>query len=83
MRAEVFLMRKRSSRILDVAKRGAEARFQDLLHEARLLLLAFPHLRDAFDKDELPISFIVARGSGCLTRRKSTGRGKQRLRAAD
>jgi hypothetical protein len=62
-------MRKRSSHILDLAKRAAEARLRDLVHEARLLLLAFPHLRDAFDKDELPIAFIVAKGSGRLTKR--------------
>ncbi len=60
-------MRKHARPILELARRGAEAR-RDLLHELRLLLLAFPHLRDAFDKDELPIPFIV-KGSGRLTRR--------------
>jgi len=35
-------------------------------------MLAFPHLRDAFDKDELPITFIVAKGSGRLTKRTRT-----------
>ena len=65
-------MQKRSPRILELARRGAEARLRDLVHEVRLLLLAFPHLRDAFDKDELPISFIVAKGSGRLTRRTRT-----------
>jgi hypothetical protein len=62
-------MQKHSPRIFELARRGAEARLRDLLHEVRLLLLAFPHLRDAFDKDELPITFIVAKGSGRLTRR--------------
>jgi hypothetical protein len=75
-------MRKRSAHVLELAKRGAEARLRDLLHEARLLLLAFPHLRDAFDKDELPIAFIVAKGSGRLTRRTAAGRGQHRQRAA-
>jgi hypothetical protein len=75
-------MTKRSSHVLDRAKREAEARLRNVLHEARLLLLAFPHLRDAFDKDELPISFIVAKGSGRLTRRTAAGQGKHRPRAA-
>jgi hypothetical protein len=64
-------MRTRARPILDLARRGAEAR-RDLLHELKLLLLAFPHLRDAFDKDELPITFLVAKGSGRLTKRTRT-----------
>jgi hypothetical protein len=59
-------MPKPSSFILESAKRNAELRFRDLLQEARLLLQLFPDLRDAFDADELPIAFIVARGSGRL-----------------
>jgi len=54
-------MAKHSSHILDLAKRGAEARLQDLAMEARLLIELFPHLKDSFDRDELPISFIVKR----------------------
>jgi hypothetical protein len=30
--------------------------------ETKLLMQLFPHLKDSFDKEELPISFIVARG---------------------
>jgi hypothetical protein len=67
-------MRTRARPILELARRGAEARLRDLLHEVRLLLLAFPRLRDAFDKDELPITFIVAKGSGRLTRRTRSQR---------
>ena len=63
-------MAKQSPRILELAKRGAEARFQDLIHEAKLLVQLFPHLRDSFDPDELPVSFIVARGSGQLKKKK-------------
>jgi len=74
-------MRTRARPILDLARRGAEAR-RALLHEVRLLLLAFPHLRDAFDEAELPISFIVAKGSGRLTRRKGGGHQRNRPRAA-
>jgi hypothetical protein len=64
-------MRRRARPILDLARRGAEAR-QQVVHELRLLLQAFPHLRDAFAKDELPISFIVAKSSGRLTKRTRT-----------
>ena len=75
-------MPKNSAHMLAFAKRLAEARLQDLTHEARLLMLAFPHLRDAFDKDELPISFIVARASGRLTRRSAEPRRARRSTAA-
>ena len=61
-------MAKHSSHILDLAKRGAEARLQDLVMEAKLLMELFPHLKDSFDKDELPISFIVKRDSQRLTK---------------
>jgi transcriptional regulator of aromatic amino acid metabolism len=75
-------MRTRARPILDLARRGAEAR-RDLIHELRLLLLAVPHLRDAFDNAELPISFIIAKGSGRLTRRKGAGHQRNRPRAAN
>ena len=70
-------MAKQSPRILDLARRGAEARFQDLVHEAKLLVELFPHLRDSFDPDELPVSFIVAKGSGRL-KKKETARRRPR-----
>jgi len=31
------------------------------VYELNVLLSAFPDLRDAFDADELPVSFIVTR----------------------
>jgi hypothetical protein len=72
--------RKHDVRVYELAKRGAEVQFRDLLHEAKLLIDLFPHLRDAFDRDELPIKFIVAKGSGALT--KTTGRRQRRMPAA-
>ena len=54
-------MAKHPPHILEWAKRGAEARLRDLIQEGQLLLDLFPHLKDAFDPDELPISFIVKR----------------------
>ena len=74
-------MPRHSSKILELAKRGAEARLQDLKHEAEMLIELFPHLRDSFDKDELPISFIVAKGSGRLTKRQA-GRKRRRMSPA-
>jgi hypothetical protein len=54
-------MTKHSSHILELAKRGAALRFRELANELDLLLRAFPDLHDAFDADELPVSFIVRR----------------------
>ncbi len=71
--------RKHDARVYELAKRGAEVQFRDLVHEAKLLIDLFPHLRDAFDRDELPIKFIVARGSRTLT--KTAGRRPRRMSA--
>jgi hypothetical protein len=67
-------MAKPASRTPNLTKRGAEARLRDLMFELKLLVELFPHLRDSYDADELPIAFIVAKGSGQLkkkTRRKA------------
>jgi hypothetical protein len=69
-------MAKHSRHILDLAKRGAEARLQDLVHEAKILIDLFPHLKDSYDKDELPVDFIVARGSGQLKKDTDLRPGK-------
>lgn len=74
-------MAKHSSNILALAKRGAEARLEDLKQEIKLLVDLFPHLRDSFDKDEMPLSFIMAKDSGRLTRKKGLRR-RQRMSAA-
>ena len=55
-------MAKYPTHILELAKRGAEARFRELLNELDLLTLSFPHLRDAVDRDDLPIKFILRKG---------------------
>jgi hypothetical protein len=62
--------RKQNTHLFQLAKRGAEARFEDLVHEAKLLMNLFPHLRDSVDKDELPMSFIIAKASGGLEARR-------------
>jgi hypothetical protein len=50
-------------RFFDLAKRGAEVRFRELVDEAKSLIGLFPHLRDAFDPDELPLPFIIKEGA--------------------
>jgi hypothetical protein len=68
-------MAQRPSHILELAKRGAEVRTRELLDELRLLVSQFPHLRDSFDKDELPVRFILAEGRGRTPESPSGRRG--------
>lgn len=56
--------------MLELAKRGAEAQVRDLVQEIKYLLDLFPHLRDSFDKDELPLPFIMERASGRAQRKQ-------------
>lgn len=56
------IMSKHSSEILHLARRGAEVRFRELVDELKFLTLSFPHLRDAVDRDSLPVEFILRRG---------------------
>jgi hypothetical protein len=65
----------------ELAKRGAEVQLRELVHEVKLLIGLFPHLRDSFDKDELPISFIVAKDSGALTKKGAGRRPRARMSA--
>lgn len=54
---------KKNEHLLELARHGAQARLSDLLHEIRLLVAMFPHLKDTFDKDELPIPFLLKKGA--------------------
>ena len=54
---------KKNDHLVELAKRGAQARLGDLVHEIKLLMGLFPHLKDNFDKDELPIDFLLKRGA--------------------
>jgi hypothetical protein len=75
--------RGRDAHLYELAKRGAEARLHELVHETRNLFGLFPHLRDSFDKDELPLPFILAKGAGRVTRRKAERpRRRHRMSAA-
>jgi hypothetical protein len=65
-------MAKHSVDILKWARRGAEARWHELQAEVASLVKSFPHLRDAVDRDELPVS-IIKRGAD-----RATGTGTRR-----
>jgi hypothetical protein len=54
-------MSESSPRIVDLSRHGAAARLREIAYELQLLLELFPDLEDAFDADELPVSFIVKR----------------------
>lgn len=73
-------MPKHPSHVLELARRGAEVRLRELVNEAKNLIGLFPDLRDSFDKDELPLKFIMAEGSGAAT--KTSGRRTRRLSPA-
>jgi hypothetical protein len=71
--------------LFELAKRGAEARLGELVQEAKYLIDLFPHLRDSFDKDELPLPFIIAKGAGRvkrITSERPRGRRKSRMSVA-
>ena len=59
---------KTNDHFVELAKRGAQAQLSDLMHEIKLLLNMFPHLRDSIDKDELPIPFLLRRGARGATK---------------
>lgn len=75
--------RKADAHLFELAKRGAEGRLRELVQEAKNLIGLFPHLRDSFDKDELPLPFIVATGARRAQKRKSLRpRWRRRVSAA-
>ena len=78
-------MAKHSPQILELARRGADARFRELLDELRMLTLSFPHLRNAADGEDLPVKFILRRGrdkslaAGAPATRKISAKGRQAI----
>ena len=75
-------MPRHPSHILEFAKRGAEARLRELVNEAKNLIGLFPHLRDSFDKDEWPVSFMLKKGAGRVTKKQAQGRRRRKMTAA-
>ena len=56
---------------MELAKRGAQAQLNDLVHEIKMLVGLFPHLRDSIDKDELPLAFILKKGAARSAKRST------------
>ena len=69
---------KRPAKLLKLTEAEARLQLQQLAQEARLLIDRFPKLHDSFDNDELPVNFIIARGSGALKKRGSRKRPVRR-----
>jgi hypothetical protein len=82
-------MAPRATRTTALAKSTAELRFRELVDEIKLLTVAFPHLREAFDSDDLPVAFLLRRGADraarlagkpakkSVAKRARAGRGKK------
>ena len=71
---------KKNPQLVEIAKRGAEAQLNDLLHEIDMLMELFPHLKDNFDPDELPVSFLLRRGADANARKRARPTKKKRPR---
>jgi hypothetical protein len=76
-------MAKRAPRTVDLTTREAEARFHALVDELKLLTVSFPHLSEAYDRDNLPAAFILKRGrdrsrSAAVRRRKRPSSARRR-----
>ena len=61
---------KRFAHLYELTKGGAEAYARDMAMEAKLLVKLFPHLSKSFDRDELPISFLLKVGARRSAKRK-------------
>jgi hypothetical protein len=72
--------RKQDEHLYGLAQRGAEVRLGELVHEVKNVIRLFPHLGDSFDKDELPLPFIIAEGAGRLTRTSAAEPPRRRRR---
>jgi hypothetical protein len=68
----------RNAHLYELAKRGAEVRLRELIQEAKNVIDLFPHLRDAYDRDELPVSFIIRRDAGRAARKNASRRPRRR-----
>ena len=70
--------KKRFAHLYDLTKAEANEYVRDMAMEAKLLAKLFPHLRDSFDRDELPIPFLLKVGA----RRAATGKGVTKRKRA-
>ncbi len=75
-------MSKHPSHLLELARHGARARLRELAQEVKNLIDLFPDLRDSYDSDELPISFIVANDANLAKKARAAERSRRRMSAA-
>jgi hypothetical protein len=71
---------RKAADLYELARRGAEARLSDLLHELEMLANLFPDLTDSSDPDELPINFLLKKGAGLA--KAAPSRRRRRMPAA-
>lgn len=58
-----------TTRRAPVTRSKADARFHEIIDELKLLTVAFPHLRDAYDPEDQPVNFLLKRGADRAARR--------------
>jgi hypothetical protein len=68
--------RTRFAHLYDLTKAEANEYVRDMAMELKLLVQLFPHLRDSFDRDELPISFLLKVGARRAAKRKGVKKRK-------
>lgn len=61
-------MSERTARVARLTRQGAALRLREIAHELRLLVELFPDIEDAFDDDELPVSFILRRDAAAAAK---------------
>jgi hypothetical protein len=66
--------------MIELARRGAALRLRELLNEVQLLVDLFPDLKDSFDPDELPVSYLMETDASRVAAGAVEG-GRARVRA--
>ena len=62
--------KQRFAHLYELTKAEASEYVRDMTMEAKLLARLFPHLFDSFDRDELPIKFLLKAGARRAKTRK-------------
>jgi 6-phosphogluconolactonase len=76
------LRHEQRQKLFEQARQFGALRLHELVYEAELLLRSFPDLRDSFNEDELPISFILKR-DGRRAQAKAVRRNAREKRSAE
>ena len=74
------MAKKRQTRfahLYELTKAEANEYVRDMAMEAKLLAKLFPHLSDSFDRDELPIKFLLKAGARRAAKRKGAKKRKK------